>query len=195
MTPKKGLSRVIVCALFLFQVFTLCVPQVNSIWWSSVICFVVLTTYIAGAPMILRLDSRHARHLLKDSPLVSDIADEASRWSLAAGYGLFRRMTGVGDAGEGMRVARPEVMHQVPEGTCFFLRRVTVWKSQPPNSCFHDLFTTLFGVGWCFLGFSFPCCFYSACCSLMTAKALTALNAHGDCSPEGRRDAQWMLLE
>uniref|UniRef100_A0A061SJ14 Lipase maturation factor 2 n=1 Tax=Tetraselmis sp. GSL018 TaxID=582737 RepID=A0A061SJ14_9CHLO len=30
-------------------------------------------------------------------------------WHIASGYGLFRRMTGVGDGGEGARVARPEI--------------------------------------------------------------------------------------
>ncbi|CAD7702329.1 unnamed protein product [Ostreobium quekettii] len=78
--------------------------------WSSVICLAVLGTYVANIPSILVLDhGGMGQRLESQAPLLKSVAASASRWSLASSYGLFRRMTGVGDSGEGRRVARPEV--------------------------------------------------------------------------------------
>ncbi len=42
-------------------------------------------------------------------PYVDQAARAAQPWHLTSGYGLFRRMTGVGDDGQGLATARPEL--------------------------------------------------------------------------------------
>ena len=81
----------------------------GSAGWRLAVGGACLGAFAAGAVPFASLHPPTQAHLWEQWPPVKAVYLAASKWHVTAGYGLFRRMTGVGDRGEGLKTARPEI--------------------------------------------------------------------------------------
>ncbi|QDZ21100.1 lipase maturation factor [Chloropicon primus] len=81
--------------------------HVKDIAWKATVMALVVCVFTAGFVPITQLSPRASKKLW---PAVKSAYDLSAEWHIVSGYGLFRRMTGVGDVeGQGDRIERPEL--------------------------------------------------------------------------------------
>ena len=77
--------------------------------WRVIVAATCPVILVAGILPFASLSDEVSTSIARDYPAVVEVYRSARRWHVSGGYGLFRRMTGVGDGGEGAVVQRPEI--------------------------------------------------------------------------------------
>ena len=77
--------------------------------WRAILAVTCPLILVAGILPFASLSDKVSSRVAQDYPAVVEVYRSARHWHVSGGYGLFRRMTGVGDSGEGAVVQRPEI--------------------------------------------------------------------------------------
>mmetsp|Transcript_22202 Transcript_22202/g.61608 ORF Transcript_22202/g.61608 Transcript_22202/m.61608 type:complete len:723 (+) Transcript_22202:237-2405(+) len=79
-----------------------------GILWGTAVLAVTLATFVVSSINLMSLQQPLLQPFYR-WPSAMELYSASQPWRISSGYGLFRRMTGVGDRGEGRLVARPEI--------------------------------------------------------------------------------------